>query len=54
MCRVQTGRNKSCDNNIHVACQDRNCSLTTIRKLIDEAGAEILEKKDFYGRVVSS
>lgn len=48
MCRVTIGR-KSCG--IHEACRDQNCSVATIRKLIDEAGVESLEKKDVYGRV---
>lgn len=39
---------------IHAACQDRNCSVSTIRKLLDKAGPEVLGEKDVYGRVVSN
>eukprot|EP00536_Pseudo-nitzschia_multiseries_P008563 jgi/Psemu1/287880/fgenesh1_pg.219_\ len=48
MCRLTSDR-KGCD--IHVVCQDRNCSVKNIRQLISEYGTEILEKKDVYGRV---
>ena len=51
MCRGEIGR-RTCED-IHLACQDRNCSVGTIRKLIDETGVEVLEKKDVFGRVVS-
>ena len=39
---------------IHAACQDRNCSVSTVRKLLDKAGPEVLGEKDVYGRVVSN
>lgn len=50
MCRSELRRkSRPCD--IHVTCQDRNCSIEIIRKLIDRAGVETLLQKDVYGRV---
>ena len=53
MCRSVIVRKTSPHDDIHAACQDRNCSAATIRRLVDEAGVEVLERKDVYGRVVS-
>lgn len=44
-------RRKSRPCDIHGACRDRNCSVETISKTIDEEGVEILRQKDVFGRV---